>query len=140
MKIDDVIQQRLDRFNRLFLKATNKSFEEDELYKYETFVIKETKSLVEFIENIGGIEWWNENIIEKELIIRDTINLLEKAGFNFDNGHSNNTIHKTIQFAHCLLVEPEMFQYMHGALAELVGDKGYYDNRLDVPKFDLNEK
>lgn len=140
MKIDDAIQQRIDRFNRLFLKATNKSFEEDDLGLYEISIIKETKSLVEFIENIGGIEWWNENIIEKELSLSKIIDFVEKAGFNFDKGHSNNTICKAIQFTHCLLVEPEMFQYMHGALAELVGDKGYHDDRSDIPKFNLNEK
>lgn len=37
-------------------------------------------------------------------------------------------------FANCLIYHPEMFKYMHGALAALVGDKGYHDDRSDLPK------
>lgn len=29
---------------------------------------------------------------------------------------------------------PELVPYMHGCLAQLVGDEGYYDDRSDVPE------
>lgn len=29
---------------------------------------------------------------------------------------------------------PELVPYIHGCLAQLVGDEGYHDNRSDIPK------
>lgn len=34
----------------------------------------------------------------------------------------------------CYKEKPELVPYMHGCLAQLVGDEGYHDNRSDVPK------
>ena len=35
----------------------------------------------------------------------------------------------------CYKVHPDMVPYMHGCLAPLVGDEGYYDDRSDIPEF-----
>jgi hypothetical protein len=32
-----------------------------------------------------------------------------------------------------------MFQYLHGAIAVLVGDKGYHDDRSDIPPMEEAE-
>lgn len=48
--------------------------------------------------------------------------------------HSGNTMRVSWLLFNCYLFDPEMVPYAHGALASLIGDAGYYDDRSDVPK------
>ena len=52
----------------------------------------------------------------------------------FDNGHSGNSMSMSWMLYRCYKEKPELVPYMHGCLAQLVGDEGYHDNRSDVPK------
>ena len=35
----------------------------------------------------------------------------------------------------CYKIRPDWIPYMHGCLATLIGDEGYYDDRSDIPKY-----
>ena len=60
---------------------------------------------------------------------------LSKTNFrDFDNGHSGNSMSMSWMLYRCYKEKPELVPYMHGCLAQLVGDEGYHDNRSDVPK------
>ena len=53
----------------------------------------------------------------------------------FDEGHSGNSLGMSWMLFECYKVHPDMVPYMHGCLAPLVGDEGYYDDRSDIPEF-----
>lgn len=48
--------------------------------------------------------------------------------------HSGNTMGMSWLLFRTYLFHPELVPYMHGSLAQLIGDKGYYDDRSDVPE------
>lgn len=109
------------------------------LYDYEMTCINEAEKIVNFIATFGPDTKDNflklVNIDSDESVsISRVIDSLEKAGYEMDDGHSGNSAGVSIQFAWCLTFQPEKFQYMHGALSCLVGDKGYHDDRKDIPK------
>ena len=41
---------------------------------------------------------------------------------------------QSFSLAKLYLYRPDLIPFQHGCLAQLVGDKGYYDDRGDVPK------
>ena len=109
------------------------------LCDYEMMVIDEAKGIAQFVIDtaVGGDidARWNEIRGGKDAEC-DSITFsenLRKAGYDMDEGHSGNSASCSILFANCLLFEPELFEYLHGALAGLVGDSGYHDDRSDVP-------
>ena len=106
------------------------------LYDYEMSVIDEAKKIAEFVLSLGGDvkEKWNEIRGDGEGTIYEFTENLEKAGYKMDDGHSGNSASMSILFANSLLFNPEIFPYLHGALASLVGDEGYHDDRSDLPK------
>ena len=53
----------------------------------------------------------------------------------FDEGHSGNSLAMSWNLFACYKIRPDCVPYMHGCLAPLVGDKGYYDDRSDIPEF-----
>ena len=58
---------------------------------------------------------------------------IKEKGFDkWDDGHSGNSAGMSVLFASFLLFKRELFPYLHGALAPLVGDEGYHDDRADV--------
>lgn len=206
--IERVIKERIDRFNRLWIKAVGYSFEEEPeilneqyekdmaewqpkanarakelgfetdedylnycwdnhinyedrdvemnrlwqekpntpspLIHYEMNVINQAKSIaLYFIDKYGEnyTEKWDELIDNCEKDSFKFVELLKEDGYDgWDDGHSGNSGSMSVSFAHCLLFDPELFQYMHGALCMLVGDKGYYDDRSDLPDMEEYRK
>ena len=203
MTIDEAIRARLDRFNKLWLKAEGHTFEDDpkvkkeqfdrefpeweekvnarakelgfenhdaywayvckrqyddndpdfkrdpiiqnlwehqphysSLYDYEIMCIDEAKKIAEFILSFGvdPHDKWNEIRGEGQCDAFQFAKNLEEAGYKMDDGHSGNSAGCAILFANALLFNPEIFPYLHGALAMLVDDVGYHDDRSDVPK------
>ena len=102
------------------------------LYPYEMYCLNECAKLVHFIESKGEGYW--KSILEKGNSLVDIVRSLEDDGFEFSKDHSGNTMGSTITFTNCFIWNPELFQYMHGALAGLVGDEGYHDDRSDLPE------
>ena len=63
--------------------------------------------------------------------------LLETKFLFFDEGYSGNSVGMSWRLFECYKVRPDLVPYMHGCLALLVGDQGYYDDRSDVPEIKL---
>lgn len=53
----------------------------------------------------------------------------------FDKGHSGNSLGMSWRLFECYKIRPDWIPYMHGCLATLIGDEGYYDDRSDIPKY-----
>lgn len=202
MTIQEAVDKRIKRFNRLYLAATGHTFEEDEQlckdqneaefpaweakvnerlaslgyessnayfeayynnpeevydeeffdiwkrrpchtsnYSYEKFCIDQAVNIVEFIRNQKGIpeEIWDKYAKQNGVCVGtfDFVKGLQADGFKgWSEEHSGNTGGQSIMFAQCILFHPIMFQYMHGALAPLCGDEGYYDDRSDIPSIE----
>lgn len=206
MTIDEAIKARIERFNRLYKKATGHTFEEDpewckqkeaeelvewqkkvdvylaklslpnldefyatlperedccgydwsvvdedfkELlwhkphhssnYGYEMMVIDQAKEIANFLISKGDPkEMWDKYAKDesgKYIDIFKFVENLQADGFDkWDDGHSGNSAGAAIMFANSLIFEIEIFPYLHGALALLVGDEGYHDDRSDLPK------
>lgn len=199
MTIQEAVDKRIERFNRLYLTATGHTFEEDEQwckdqneaefpaweakvkekltslgyestdayfeaysnnpeeiydeeffdiwkrrpyhtsnYSYEKFCIDQAVNVVEFIRNQEGTpeEIWDKYVKQNGVYVGtfDFVKGLQADGFKgWSEEHSGNTGEQSILFAQCILFHPIVFQYMHGALAPLCGDEGYYDDRSDIP-------
>ena len=108
------------------------------LYDYEILCINEGKGIAEYIlahtpadKDIHDV--WMELWGEDESLMSFTKNL-EKMGYKVRDDHSGNSMGMSVLFANSLLFNRDIFPYLHGALAPLVGDKGYHDDRKDIPK------
>ena len=203
--IENAIQARIDRFNRLYKKALGYTFEEEveienkryeremaeytpkvearakelgyesesdylsylwdnridpddsrrdpvmqelwknspkpsgELYSYEMCVIDEARRIAYwFIDKFPGQEKekWEEfahAADERGGSSFDFVELIRAAGYDgWSDDHSGNSGSVAVSFAYTLLFQTELFPYMHGAMAILVGDDGYHDDRSDV--------
>lgn len=97
--------------------------------------IDEAKGIAEFITNMGGDvkENW-EKIRNESTDSLEFMKGLKEAGYDMDERHSGNSAGASVLFANVLLFNPDIFPYLHGALALLVGDEGYHDDRSDLPK------
>ena len=128
-------QDRIERFNRLFKKGTYHSFEEDDLYKYEMICIAQALSFIDYFKDKPF-----DDIVK---IIKDEYNcnallfiydIKDKVPF-FDKDHSGNSLGMSWRLFECYKIRPDLIPYMHGCLATLIGDEGYYDDRSDIPKY-----
>lgn len=117
------------------------------LYDYEMIVINEAERIARFItrkskernEDIRTV--WNSYAKENDEWVDNFkfVQNIKKDGYKkWDDGHSGNSAGMALMFANCMLFRPDIFPYLHGALAPLVGDEGYHDDRKDVPKFNEN--
>ncbi len=138
MELPKEFKERIDRFNRLFVKGTENTenphnFEQDELYKYEMYCIDEAVNLINFFKTD---EIWNALVAEsKTETTYDFVEFLKKnKGLTIDDSHSGNSMGQSFSLAKLYLYRPDLIPFQHGCLAQLVGDKGYYDDRGDVPK------
>ena len=128
-------QDRIERFNRFFKKGTDHSFEEDDLYKYEMICIAQALSFINYFKDKPFADIFK--IIKDEyncnalLFIYD---IKDKVPF-FDKGHSGNSLGMSWRLFECYKIRPDWIPYMHGCLATLIGDEGYYDDRSDIPKY-----
>lgn len=119
-------QDRIERFNRLF--STGHSFEEDDLYQYEMGCIAQALSFSEYFKD-KSFEEITKTIKDKHN--NDVYDFIDDIKGNvpfFDEGHSGNSLAMSWRLFEC---------YMHGCLAPLVGDEGYYDDRSDIPEFNF---
>ena len=123
------------------------------LYHYEMTVINQAESIANFIlkkfnelsedlpDELGvDLDYvWDRYAKGSNGDYVDAFTFVKKMkndGYNeWDEGHSGNSGGMAVMFASCLLFKPEIFPYLHGALSPLVGDKGYYDDRKDIPQF-----
>ena len=128
-------QDRIERFNRFFKKGTDHSFEEDDLYKYEMICIAQALSFIDYFKN--------KPFADISKIIKDEYNcnallfiydIKDKVPF-FDKSHNGNSLGMSWRLFECYKICPDWIPYMHGCLANLIGDEGYYDDRSDIPKY-----
>ena len=126
-------QERIDRFNRLFIKGTKNTdsphnFEEDDLFEYEMYCIAESLKMVNFLKGL-------ENYKEKINTLSELSELMKESEYKLDEGHTGNSIGSSFMLARVYMEKPEILPYLHGSLAALVGDEGYHDDRSDIPPF-----
>lgn len=122
---------RIDRFNRLFLAGCGYTFEENDLFNYEMVCIKQALSFYEFFKEYT-VEQFDTFLKENPSLYDLTQKIKEDLPF-YDPGHSGNSMHASWGLFRCYRLKPELIPYMHGCLATLVGDRGYYDDRSDIP-------
>lgn len=141
MKKEDLpkeFQKRIDRFNNLFIQGTLNTenphnFEEDDLFEYEMFCMKEALKIIEFTKDKETYEALLEESGTKSFY--EFIEFLKAKGLQLDDRHSRNTMGQSFSLAQCYIIRPDLVPYMHGSLTPLVGDSGYYDDRSDIPKW-----
>lgn len=123
-------QDRIKRFDNLFIKATGKPFTEDSLFEYELGCMQQSLAFVDHFKDTTNQELkeWCEN---RSLL--DIADKAKKNGCFIQDGHSGNSIAASVRLFLCYRLNPHQFRYMHGCLALLVGDEGYHDDRSDVP-------
>ena len=127
-------QDRIERFNRLFEKGTDHSFEEDDLYEYEMICIAQALSFIDYFKDkpFADIfktikDEYNYNAL---LFIYD---IKDKVPFFYKN-HFGKSLEMSWRLFECYKMRPDWIPYMHGCLSNLIGDEGYYDDRSDLPK------
>jgi len=132
-------QDRIKRFDYLFVENTDHSFQDDELFDYEMFVMEESLTLYEHFKDIEDINAYLEEFktaFEKETGEKPMISDIVKNVPNFRySEHSGNTLGASWLMFITYKTKPEMVKFLHGSLANLIGDSGYYDNREDVRKY-----
>ena len=132
-------QDRIKRFDYFFVENTDHSFQEDNLLKYEMFVMEESLTLYEHfkdIENINAYLEEFETAFEKETGKKPGISDIVENIPNFRySEHSGNTLSASWLMFVTYKNKPEMVKFLHGSPANLVGDSGYYDNREDVKEY-----
>ena len=132
-------QDRIKRFDYLFVENTDHSFQEDDLFNYEMFVMEESLTLYEHFKDIEDINAYLEEFktaFKKETGRKPEISDIVKNVPNFRlSEHSGNTLGASWLMFITYKTKPEMVKFLHGSLANLIGDSGYYDNREDVKKY-----
>ena len=106
---------------------------------FEAFLDKCEK---EFKENPPEkYEWENKSDYKERLQKGPTIsNVIMKLCVEHpenkirEEEHSGNTMNMSWLLFRTYLYNPELVPYQHGCLAYLIGDKGYYDDRSDLPE------
>lgn len=132
-------QDRIKRFDYFFVENTDHSFQEDDLFKYEMFVMEESLTLYEHFKDVENMDAYLEEFttaFEEETGHKPDISDIVKNIPNFRySEHSGNTLSASWLMFLTYKNKPEMVKFLHGSLAPLVGDSGYYDNREDVKKY-----
>ena len=124
-------QNRIERFNRLFSEGTKneenpRNFEEDKLFEYEMYCIEQSLNIAKYLKSIDQDKL-------KNLSYDKLYNIMRKKNI-IDDNHTRNSFNSSLTLAQCYNEYPNLLPYLHGSLAYLVGDDGYYDNRKDIPK------
>ena len=101
-------QDRIKRFDYFFVENAGHSFQEDDLFKYEMFVMEQSLVLYDHFKNVPNFRY---------------------------SEHSGNTLSASWLMFITYKTKPEMVKFLHGSLAPLVGDEGYFDNREDVKEY-----
>lgn len=109
-------QERIERFNRLFIEAGDGTFEENDLFGYEMGCIKQALSFTEFFKEMSLEEC--KAFYEKYPSLFELIEAIKDKLPYFDNGHSGNSMSMSWMLYRCYKEKPELVPYMHGCLAE----------------------
>lgn len=132
-------QDRIKRFDYFFVENTDHSFQEDDLFKYEMFVMEESLTLYEHFKDIENINTYLEEFktaFKEENGRTPGISDIVENIPNFRySEHSGNTLNASWLMFITYKNKPELVKFLHGSLAPLVGDEGYFDNREDVKKY-----
>ena len=113
------------------------------LFLYDETVIDQAEKICEFLKtkNNDLKKAWNAYLTGGKMSSWDFVKKMQEDGFeDWDDGHSGNSGSAAVLFANTLIFRPELFPYLHGALATLVGDEGYHDDRSDIPNFNEKEE
>ena len=127
-------QDRIKRFDYFFVENTGHSFQEDDLFKYEMFVMEQSLVLYDHFKNVEDMNAYLDELQKgssEKLGVYDIVKNIP----GLDEGHSVNTLGATWLMFMTYKTHPEMVKFLHGSLAPLVGDEGYFDNREDVKEF-----
>ena len=127
-------QDRIKRFDYFFVENTGHSFQEDDLFKYEMFIMEQSLILYDYFKDVEDMNTYLDELQKsssEKLGIYDIV----KDVPGLDEGHSVNTIGASWLMFMTYKTHPEMVKFLHGSLAPLVGDEGYFDNREDVKEF-----
>ena len=132
-------QDRIKRFDYFFVENAGHSFQEDDLFKYEMFVMEESLTLYEHFKDVEDINTYIEeftNAFKKETgEYPKTYDIVKNVpNFRYSE-HSGNTLNASFIMFVTYKTKPEMVKFLHGSLAPLVGDEGYFDNREDVKEY-----
>lgn len=108
---------------------------------FDSFIEKCEK---EYKENLPEKYYWESDDDYKERIeTGPTIsNVITKLCEEYpenkirEEEHSGNTMGMSWLLYRTYLFSPELVPYMHGSLAPLIGDEGYYDDRSDLPEME----
>lgn len=160
--LPESFQKRIARFNRLFSEHTedHHDFEHDDLFTYELFCLQQAKAYLDtvptkeefnkYVEECKRAwaeadhekySWETEEAFKDRIAKGPTIEALldyiktQKPELWISQDHSGNTFGFSWQVFRAQLQNPEYVPYLHGALAPLTGDEGYYDDRSDIPEF-----
>lgn len=126
-------QDRIERFNGLFIKANDGTFEQSDLFPYEMGCIKQALAFYNYFSNMS-LEEFKEFCGDTSAF--DLIDTIKDKLLYFNEGHSGNSLSASWLLFVCYKQNPKLVPYMHGCLAGLVGDEGYHDDRSDIPSFD----
>lgn len=114
------------------------------LYDYEKSVIDQSVSITQWVEKMAEKEgvsvrdiWDRYGKRDGQYIsCYDFVQNIKEAGYTgWDDGHSGNSASEAVSGAYTLSFDRHLYPYRHGALANLVGDEGYHDDRSDVHEF-----
>lgn len=90
------------------------------------YCIEQSLNIAKYLKSIDQDEL-------KDLSQDKLYNIMRKKNI-IDDNHTGNTFNSSLILAQCYNENPNLIPYLHGSLAYLVGDDGYYDNRKDIPK------
>lgn len=108
---------------------------------FDTFIEKCEK---EFKENPPEkYEWESDKDYQKRInkgpslyeVVKKLCEEYPENGIH-EEGHSGNTMGMSWLLYRTYIFSPELVPYMHGSLAPLIGDEGYYDDRSDLPEIE----
>ena len=131
-------QDKIKRFDYFFVENAGHSFQEDDLFKYEMFVMEQSLVLYDHFKDVEDINAYLDEL-QKDSSEKLGIYDLVKDVPGLDEGHTGNTIGASWLMFMTYKTHPEMVKFLHGSLAPLVGDESYFDNREDIKEF-LKEK
>ena len=127
-------QDRIKRFDYFFVENAGHSFQEDDLFKYEMFVMEQSLVLYNHFKDVEDMNAYLDELQKNSPEKLEVYDIVKDIP-GLDIGHSANTLGASWLMFMTYKTHPEMVKFLHGSLAPLVGDEGYFDNREDVKEF-----
>lgn len=127
-------QDRIKRFDYFFVENAGHSFQEDDLFKYEMFVMEQSLVLYDHFKDVEDMDAYLDELQKNSPEKLEVYDIVKDIP-GLDKGYSVNTLGATWLMFMTYKTHPEMVKFLHGSLAPLVGDEGYFDNREDVKEF-----